>query len=209
VIGLLDPPEVVEVAYKISIKDNDLLVGACLSRFRDQWAYLTVAKRATWTWSSPPPPYKPFHQKSFELIHSFLQHLLLAGAIVKTPFIAFQARLFSAPKEETSKWKVILDISLLNKSIVCLKFKMTMVQQVRQVLPRGCWTTSVDLKDAYWHVPVHMSFQNFPGFTIGGQRYRFHVLPFGLNVAPLIFSSLPRHPENPSSKGDFSPGIPR
>lgn len=187
----------VEVASEIGRKDNDPLVGARLSRFRDQWrrdkwAYLTISKGAIWTWLSPPPPYKPFHQKSSALIRSFLRDLLQAGAIVKTSFIAFQARLFSVPKKGTSKRRVILDISLLNKSIVCPKFKMTTIRQVRQVLPRGCWTASVDLKDAYWHVPVHRSFQKFLGFSIEGQRYRFRVLPFGLNVAPLIFTRVSR-----------------
>jgi len=80
--------------------------------------------------------------------------------------IAFQARLFSVPKKGTSKRRVILDISLLKKSIACPKFKMTTIRQVRQVPPRGCWTASVDLKDAHWHVPVHRSFQKFLGFSI-------------------------------------------
>jgi len=141
---------------------------------------------------SQPPPYRPFYQRSSPLIRSFLKELLQVGAIEKTSFIAFQARLFSVPKKDTKKRRVILDISLLNKSIDCPKFKMTTIRQVRQVLPRACWTVSIDLKDAYWHVPVHRAFQKFLGFAIERQRYKFLVLPFGLNVAPLIFTRISR-----------------
>ena len=50
--------------------------------------------------------------------------------------------------------------------------------------------TFIDLKDAYWHVPIHQSFRRFLGFRIGNQKYRFRVLPFGLNIAPRIFTKL-------------------
>ena len=59
-------------------------------------------------------------------------------------------------------------------------------------LPVGVYTCSVDLSDAYWHVPVDPHFQPFLGFRLGPQKYKFVVMPFGLNVAPRIFTKLTR-----------------
>ena len=52
---------------------------------------------------------------------------------------------------------MILDLSALNLYIVCPRFKMTMVQKVRQILPAEVWAISLDLKEAYNHVPIHPS----------------------------------------------------
>jgi len=49
---------------------------------------------------------------------------------------------------------------------------------------------TLDLKSAYWHVPIHPKFQKLLGFRVGQQAYKFRVLPFGLNIAPHIFTTL-------------------
>jgi len=67
---------------------------------------------------------------------------------------------------------------------------MTSVLQVRRVMPKGSWMVSIDLKDAYWHVPIQESFRKFLGFCIKGKKFQFRAMPFGLNVAPLIFTRL-------------------
>ena len=85
---------------------------------------------------------------------------------------------------------MIIDLSYLNKFIRCDKFKMTTTQLVRDLLPKGAYTCSLDLSDAYWHVPVADSFRPFLGFALGRKLFRFKVLPFGLNIAPRIFTKL-------------------
>ena len=67
---------------------------------------------------------------------------------------------------------------------------MTTVERVRQILPQGVWTISLDLKEAYYHVPIHPNFRKFLGFRLGTQKYRFKALPFGLNIAPRVFTRL-------------------
>jgi len=76
-------------------------------------------------------PYRPFHQSSDPAIQEFQKGMLEARAIEEASFLAFQARLFSVPKKDTEKRRVILNISSLNTSIFCPKFKMTSVSQVR------------------------------------------------------------------------------
>ena len=126
------------------------------------------------------------------MLESFTQDLLSAGAVEETSSLMFQGPLFSVPKKDSDKRRVILDLSALNKSILCPSFKMTTLQEVRRVLPLGAFSTSIDLKDAYWHIPVHPYYRKFLGFSIGGKKYRFRAMPFGLNVAPRIFTKLCR-----------------
>ena len=60
------------------------------------------------------------------------------------------------------------------------------------MLPIGGYGASIDLKDAYWHIPIHPHFSKFLGFMIGGKKYKFRALPFGLNIAPRIFNKICR-----------------
>ena len=61
-------------------------------------------------------------------------------------------------------------------------------------MPEGAWLTSIDLRDAYWHVPIEESFQKYLAFSLpmenGQNSYVFRAMPFGLNIAPRIFTKL-------------------
>lgn len=65
---------------------------------------------------------------------------------------------------------------------------MAIVAQVHQVLLKGAWVVSIDLKDAYWHVPIHRPYWKHLEFFIAGQKYQFTALLFDLNIAPLVFT---------------------
>ncbi|WP_411027016.1 reverse transcriptase domain-containing protein, partial [Salmonella sp. s55044] len=55
------------------------------------------------------------------------------------------------------------------------------------------WATSIDLKDAYLHIPIHPNCHWFLAFHyIGGQDYQFTSLPFGLSTAPKVFTRVIR-----------------
>ena len=47
---------------------------------------------------------------------------------------------------------------------------------------------SIDIQDAYTHVPIRPNLHKFLTFSYNHQLYSFRALPFGLNVAPFIFS---------------------
>ena len=48
--------------------------------------------------------------------------------------------------------------------------------------------TSIDFKDAYFHVPIHSQSRKYMRFHIQGQSYQFKALPFGLSTAPMEFT---------------------
>ena len=86
----------------------------------------------------------------------------------------------------------MIDLSALNRFITCHRFKMVTLAQVREALVPGAWFTSLDLANAYWHVPVHPRFRAFLAVQDGPTVLRFTVMPFGLNIAPRVFTKLTR-----------------
>jgi hypothetical protein len=52
------------------------------------------------------------------------------------------------------------------------------------------WTTSLDLTDAYFHIPISTKFHKFLRFVWEDRVYAFKMMPFGLSIAPLIFSRM-------------------
>ncbi|MEL7521173.1 MAG: reverse transcriptase domain-containing protein, partial [Cyanobacteria bacterium J06553_1] len=174
---------------------EDLPVGGCLSSFHhnwtfSNWAHNLVFQGVGWRWSTHPPPLHTFHQREEPLLVSYVEKMLSKRAIEEARHLRFQGRLFSVPKKDSEERRVILDLSHLNKFIRCDKFKMTTVHQVRSLVQMSDYTCSIDLTDAFWHVPVASPFRAWLGFALGRKRYRFRVLPFGLSIAPRVFTKL-------------------
>ena len=97
------------------------------------------------------------------------------------------------PKRGSDKLRIILDLSHLNKYILCPSFKMLTLKDVKLHLPRNHFTVSLDLKDGYWHVPIAPAKRSYLGFIYKGVEYNYRAMPFGLNVAPRIFTKLITH----------------
>ncbi|KAI8490473.1 hypothetical protein Bbelb_317410 [Branchiostoma belcheri] len=49
---------------------------------------------------------------------------------------------------------------------------------------------SIDIRDAYFHIPIHESFRRLLRFRWKGQIWEFQALPFGLNCAPRVFTKV-------------------
>jgi hypothetical protein len=52
------------------------------------------------------------------------------------------------------------------------------------------WAVSLDLRDAYFHIPMHPDYQHFLRFCHEEKVYKFQALPFRLASAPLIFITI-------------------
>ena len=76
----------------------------------------------------------------------------------------------------------------LNKFVHCPHFKMETLDTVRMSLQKGDWATSLDLRDAYFHIPIHRKSRRYLRFFFKGKIYQFRALPFGLSVSPYVFS---------------------
>ena len=119
-----------------------------------------------------------------------LQALLEKGAVerVHNPgSLGFYSRLFLVPKKNGS-WRPIKDLSTLNSFVDIRSFKMETVTSIRNSILPDHWGVSLDLTDAYFHVPIHPRSRKYLRFCVKGQVFQFRSLPFGLATAPRVFT---------------------
>ena len=97
--------------------------------------------------------------------------------------------LFLVPKKN-GKLYPVKDLSLLNQYIRKEPFKMETVKSVRQSILVNYWAVSIDLTDAYLHVPIHPQSRKYLWFIFKDQVFQFTALPFGMSLSPWIFTKL-------------------
>ena len=86
--------------------------------------------------------------------------------------LGFFNQLFLVPKPN-NKWRPILDLSKLNLFLKVEKFKMETPETIRTSLQQGEWVTSVDFKDAYFHIPIQEQSREYLRFHVQGRTYQF------------------------------------
>ena len=107
--------------------------------------------------------------------------------IVRDPGLGFYSRLFLVEKA-TGGWRPVIDLSQLNVFVRQTPFKMETVASVIASVREGDFLASIDLKDAYFQIPVHQASRKFLRLFVGGVVYQFKVLCFGLSTAPQVFT---------------------
>ena len=193
--AMITPLPLNSPTLNLPTRTEDLQVGGRLYYFRDKWTFCpwshSVIKNGLgWAWveKKKPPKVHRFFQEPTSFLLDYVQELLLKKVIEPVDSIYFQARLFCVDKKNSSRKRVILDLSRLNKRIRCDKFRMLTIAQIRTLLPAKAYACSVDLTDAYWHVPIARHLSPYLGFCLGRQAYVFRTMPFGLNIAPKVFT---------------------
>ena len=148
---------------------------------------------AQWfTRASPPhlmPNYSGDPLKQAALLE-MIEDLLVKRAVVPLPVgeFAFFNRVFLVPKK-TGGFRLILDVSKLNSFLVVKSFTMDTVQVIRAAVEPGMWGVSIDLSDAYHHIPVAAGHQRFLAFQLGERKFCYRACPFGLSPIPQVFTA--------------------
>jgi len=68
------------------------------------------------------------------------------------------------------------------------KFKMETTASIINTMTRDSWATSLDLQDAFLHVPIAKRHRKYLRFRCGNNTFQFTSLPFGLAVSPYVFT---------------------
>lgn len=135
-----------------------------------------------------------FSPEKMALIDEEVSSMLLKGAIreVTAPSLSFVSNIFTVPKKDGGN-RPVINLKPLNSQFLSPPhFKMDTVKDVAGLLRPGDFGASIDLKDAYFHIPVHPSLRKYLRFIWRGKLYEFLVLPFGLSTAPFIFTKVTR-----------------
>ena len=77
----------------------------------------------------------------------------------------FYSRPFLVPKTDGS-YRPVFDLQSLNQFVHKEKLKMTTPRTVTNAMHKRDWAVSIDLKDAYFHVPIHVRSRRLLRFAI-------------------------------------------
>lgn len=99
---------------------------------------------------------------------------------------------FFLVRKPNGKNRFILNLKHLNTFITAPHFKIEDHRTVLKLITDSCFFCSIDLKDAYFSLAVKDKYQRYLRFCHEGQTYQFTCLPFGLNIAPYIFTKITR-----------------
>lgn len=101
--------------------------------------------------------------------------------------------LFTRPKKDGRK-RMILNLKNLNENIQYEHFKMESIQSVIDLMEENCFMASVDLKDAYFSVPIHETHRKYLKFSHRDILYEFKAMPQGYGPAMRVFTKLLKAP---------------
>ena len=187
-------PEVKEKAPGRSPLDGmslPLRVGGCLA---PHWRRWQAVGAESWVMSvlrdgyrvpfkdSPPPlsrtpvsflTYRadsPRAQALWQEVEAMLAKGALEIALNLGP--GFYSRLFLVEKA-SGGWQPVISLSHLNEFVQLTPFKMETVAFVLLSVREGDFLASLDLKDAYFQIPIHPSSRKLLRFTLEGTVYQF------------------------------------
>ena len=132
-----------------------------------------------------------FSTAESEAIDLEVQKLLQKGVISKTPHEPgeFISQIFIRPKKDGT-YRLILNLKKLNQFVKYHHFKMETIHTATELMKQNCYMASIDLRDAYYSVPVCTDHQKYLKFSWRNILYKFTCLPNGLASAPRIFTKL-------------------
>ena len=183
-----------------------LRVGGCLA---PHWRWWQAIGAESWVVTvlrdgyrvpfldSPPPLSRtlvsfPMHRAGSPRAQALRQEVegMLAKEaleIARDPGPGFYSRLFLVEKA-SGGWRPVISLSHLNEFVQLTRFKMETVASVLLSVREGDFLASLDLKDAYFQIPIHRSSRKLLRFTSEGTVYQFRALSFGLSTAPQVFT---------------------
>ena len=118
-------------------------------------------------------------------IEKFLQKGIIRHSVPESGEVL--SPIFITPKKDGTS-RVIL--KALNQFVSYHHFKMDMLDTAIRLMRPGCFMTSIDLKDAYYSIPIAFEHQKYLKFIWRDKLYCFTCLPMGLSSSPRVFTKV-------------------
>ncbi|XP_052473657.1 uncharacterized protein LOC128030230 [Carassius gibelio] len=160
-----------------------------------EWVMRTIMQGYRLQFSMKPPHFNGVlsshtEENASHILKEEISSLLNKGAIQMVPPTlmnqGFYSRYFLVPKKDGAL-RPILDLRVLNKHLRKYNFRMLTHGSLARAIKQNDWFTSVDLKDAFFHISIYPPHRKFLRFAYQGTCYEFTVLPFGLSLSPRCF----------------------
>ena len=116
-------------------------------------------------------------------IDKAIQALQTKGVIIPSfpDLTEFISPIFTTPKKD-GNIRLILNLKRLNESVENYHFKMDNIHTALKLITKDCWLASLDLKDAYYSVPIYAESQKPLKFSYKGKLFQFTAFPNGLSL---------------------------
>ncbi|CAG2205296.1 unnamed protein product [Mytilus edulis] len=101
----------------------------------------------------------------------------------------FLSPIFLRPKKN-GEYRMILNLKKLNEYIEYHHFKMDTFESAIKLVTSKSFMASIDLRHAYYSVPIAEEHQKFLRFYWNGKLFQYTCLPNGISSAPRIFTKL-------------------
>ena len=140
-------------------------------------------------------PQYPLGPEEHVFVEQEILRLRRLGAISPTSHEPgeFISPIFVRPKDDDS-FRLILNLKKLNEHTEYIHFKMDTLASILRLVRPGAYMAKIDIKDAYYSVPIKKSDQKKLKFCFDDSIYQFTVLPNGYSPGPRKFTKLLKPP---------------
>jgi len=180
--------------------DNFLRVrlGQSLQWWRDAGAcrkvIRTISRGARLEFKRAPRPFSPRNipvpDKWRSWVHDELDRACAQGAYEEATCFDFVAPAFVV--ENRGKLRLLMDFTTINSFCVDLSCRYEGLRDLQHIMQPNDWMLSLDLTDAYWHIPVASEHRKYLTFQVEGRTFQCAALPFGWKGSPLTFTKVLR-----------------
>ena len=138
------------------------------------------------------PPHSLEYKFALELVREYLdigslQSCLRDDITYLVPWFIVLKKDVLPDGQIVDKGRFVVNLKRPNSFLQTKHFTLDHWGNVFPFLRRGQWGAKIDLKHAYFHIPLSENFQKYVGICVDGSFYKFTALPFGLNIAPQVF----------------------
>ncbi|UYV67845.1 hypothetical protein LAZ67_5002210, partial [Cordylochernes scorpioides] len=118
-------------------------------------------------------------QKILEQYHEVFQGVGLINSELVTSY--------GRCKKKSGQIRICLDPRKLNEALVGRHFQTPAPAELLHEIPKAKYYTVLDVKSAYWHIPVAKECRDLLVMTTPFGKFRYNRLPFGLKISAQIF----------------------
>ena len=130
-----------------------------------------------------------FDNVTSEHISDQVSELLDIGVIepCENSTVQFISPVFLVDKPDGG-FRKILNLKKLNEHVKYEHFKMDSLKSACDLISKDCFMASIDLRKAYYSLPIHHASRPFLRFEWNSQLYQYTSLPNGLSSGPRVFT---------------------
>ena len=132
--------------------------------------------------------YYPISPAKEKLVYAEVDRMLALG-VIEVSKSSWSSPVAAVVKP--GKVRLCIDSRAVNKVTKKDAYPIPNIEGLLMRLSNTCFISALDLKDAFWQIPLEEGSKEKTAFTIAGRPlYQFNVMPFGLCNAPQTMSRL-------------------